>query len=70
MSAYDLWKEQQNTYYDDGSGERPVKGEVGRCYCGASYYRIEDIGQPCEIQYCRGTVRASSNDTEGKSRGS
>jgi hypothetical protein len=36
----------------------PVKGAVGKCPCGASYYRAEDIGSPCEIQYCRGTVMA------------
>lgn len=32
--------------------------EVGRCHCGASYYRQEYIGKPCEIQYCRGVVQA------------
>lgn len=32
--------------------------EVGKCFCGASYYRTEDIGRDCEIQYCRGTVKA------------
>ena len=35
-----------------------IKGEVGRCDCGASYYRSEQIGQPCEIQYCHGTVKS------------
>lgn len=32
--------------------------EVGKCQCGASYYREEEIGRPCEIQYCRGTINA------------
>jgi hypothetical protein len=36
--------------------QKGVEGEIGRCTCGASYYRAEDIGQPCEIQYCRGTI--------------
>ena len=33
--------------------------EVGKCYCGASYYKPSNIGQPCEIQYCRGIVELS-----------
>lgn len=40
---------------------KTVKGEVGKCYCGASYYRVADIGRPCEVQYCRGTVCATSD---------
>ena len=32
--------------------------EVGHCECGASYYHVEQVGQPCEIQYCRGTVKS------------
>lgn len=39
--------------------QRGVVGEVGRCECGASYYRAEEVGQPCSIQYCRGTVKTS-----------
>lgn len=35
--------------------------EVGRCHeCGASYYQAEEIGQACEIQYCRGVVKPSA----------
>ena len=49
----------------DSQSDRRVEGEVGRCACGASYYRPEDIGKPCEIQYCRGTVRSTS-DALGK----
>jgi hypothetical protein len=32
----------------------------GKCECGASYYRAEDIGKPCEIQYCRGIIKATA----------
>lgn len=38
--------------------------EVGKCPCGASYYHVEDIGKDCEIQYCRGTVRATNSGDE------
>lgn len=42
-------------------------GEVGKCECGASYYRVEDIGTQCDVQYCRGTIKATAPETKGDS---
>jgi hypothetical protein len=37
-------------------------GEVGKCnLCSASYYRAEELGTQCDVQYCSGTISPTLN---------